>query len=255
MENGGFRTNMHFMSFSHRCLTDLACNALRVQVQFGVRCMHIHNTLEAPWFCSVAYTTYIGGMAAHSDEEVEELTLTDERVVRLGKFLWVPEQKNEEGICWFHMQKWDKKLVRFMTGKCMDLRSNKAGGSLDNDFYKDILLRRQQAFDKALAERMQELSDDEARADEPAAKKRKGKVKVKAVRCNPAKHKEYSPHHLAVKFQSLEAMGAEPEIKVLFEGLGTTSIWFELTMDVLAYLRAGFEKSTPKERQAKHRRS
>ena len=151
------------------------------------------------------------------------------------------------------MQKWDKKLVRFMTGKCVDLRSNKAGGSLDNDFYKDILLRRQQAFDKALAERMQELSDDEAGADEPAAKKRKGKVK--AVRCNPAKHKEYSPHHLAVKFQSLEAMGAEPEIKVLFEGLGTTSIWFELTMDVLAYLRAGFEKSTPKERQAKHRRS
>ena len=63
-----------------------------------------------------------------------------------------------------------------------------------------------------------------AGADEPAAKKRKGKVK--AVRCNPAKHKEYSPHHLAVKFQSLEAMGAEPEIKVLFEGLGTTSIWF-----------------------------
>ena len=54
-----------------------------------------------------------------------------------------------------------RKLVRFMTGKCVDLRSNKAGGSLDNDFYKDILLRRQQAFDKALAERMQELSDDE----------------------------------------------------------------------------------------------
>ena len=149
---------------------------------------------------------------------MEELTLTDERVVRLGKFLWAPEQKYEEGICWFHAQKWDKKLVRFMTGKCVDLRSNKAGGSLDNDFYKDILLRRQQAFDKALAERTQELSDDEARAYEPAAEKRKGKVK--AVHCNPARHKEYSPHHLAVKFQSLEVMGAEPEIKVLFEGLG-----------------------------------
>ena len=159
--------------------------------------------------------------------------------VKRGKFTWVPTQKVEEEIVRSCINKRDRHFVRFCTGKALDLRSSKSGASVDGDLYMNILAARQEAFDKALSERLQ--AEDEAR-EEQKAKKRKVKP-MKAA----AKHRDYAPHHLTMKMPALEEVGDQLECKVLFEGVGSTAIWLELTEDVLVYLRVGFSKMVPRD--------
>ena len=114
---------------------------------------------------------------------------------------------------------------------------------MDGDLYMNILAARQEAFDKALSERLQaEDEDDEKAREEQKAKKRKVKP-MKAA----AKHRDYAPHHLTMKMPALEEVGDQLECKVLFEGVGSTAIWLELTEDVLVYLKVGFSKMVPRD--------
>ena len=93
----------------------------------------------------------------------------------------------------------------------------------------NILAARQEAFDKALSERLQAEDEDDEKA--------------KAA----AKHRDYATHHLTMKVPDLEEVGDQLECKVLFEGVGSTAIWLELNEDVLVYLKVGFSKMVPRD--------
>ena len=48
--------------------------------------------------------------------------------------------------------KWDRALVKLMTGVPLDLRKSKSGGSLDNDVWDELVRLRQDAANKLLVD-------------------------------------------------------------------------------------------------------
>ena len=167
------------------------------------------------------------------EEQPGAFSLTHEHVIRVQKWVWVPVQKVEQGITWLRLDKWDRSLNRFCTGKSLDLRAEKSTASIDGEVYSELMRCRQEAFDVALSERLQHEDSQEPEEDRPKKKVRK----AKAVKASASKHKHHAPHHIMVKVPATEEIGVIPEFRMLFEGLGSTTIWIELTEEVLVYLK------------------
>ena len=97
--------------------------------------------------------------AEEEGQDPQPVTVMTQKVVKYGKQVWVPTQKEENGTVWFLLQKWDRSLVRFVHGKGLDLRAKKkdagdARVSLDNIYFDNLLCARQSAFNEAVAARL-----------------------------------------------------------------------------------------------------
>ena len=123
---------------------------------------------------------------------------------------WTPTQKEEAGKSWFAFSKWDRGFVYWVTGKSLDLRKEKEGGTVNAKFCQDLLEVRQKACDAALA---QAISDE----DEPSAKGRKLRARTK-------ERGPLAPHSIRIEtpaYGEVEALQA----MALFEGVGTQQMW------------------------------
>eukprot|EP00439_Symbiodinium_sp_Y106_P072720 s2379_g13.t1 len=104
--------------------------------------------------------------SAEEEHDPQSVAVMTQKVVKYGKQVWVPTQKEEQGTVWFLLQKWDRNLVRFVHGKGLDLRAKRkdagdARVSLDNIYFESLLRARQSAFNEAVAARLQEESSEE----------------------------------------------------------------------------------------------
>ena len=97
----------------------------------------------------------------------------------------------------------------------------------------EIMEKRQAAADQAV-QRAMDVEDDV----EIASKPKKKKAKVRAA----AKHAHLAPPILETNVQDRRLM-------VLFEGLGTASIWLEMQEEALQWLQEAVACSSPKSRK------
>ncbi len=152
-----------------------------------------------------------------------------------SKETWVPPQKIVEDKTFFNFTKWSPTFVKVLTGKRLDLRKGMAesSGSIDVPIIAEIMEKRQAAADEAV-QRAVDVEDDV----EIASKPKKKKVKLRAA----AKHAHLAPPILEINVQGRPLM-------VLFDGLGTTSIWLEMKEDTLQWLQEQVAVSSPESRK------
>ena len=72
---------------------------------------------------------FVVGAATMSMELVRQYKIVSEGAV------WTPTQKEENGKTWFAFAKWDRGFVHWVTGKSLDLRKEKDGGTVNTKFY------------------------------------------------------------------------------------------------------------------------
>ncbi|CAE6962390.1 unnamed protein product [Symbiodinium sp. CCMP2592] len=183
-------------------------------------------------------------MADDSEHEDDrDVRLCTKTVVMYGKGeQWIPTQKNEEGMVWFSVNgRWDRGFTKFVFGKALDLRKDKDSRSLNSKFFDDLMTQRQTTFNEVIQKRLQ--SEDDDQEDTPPQNK---KV-FKSFKATAAKHQQYAPYYIDMQLPAIEEGGPTPTAKVLFEGLGSHTLWFELTEANLRHLKAGFVNSESKE--------
>ena len=187
-------------------------------------------------------------------EEDGEVRLCTKTVVLSGKGeQWIPTQKNEEGMVWFSVNgRWDRGFTKFVFGKALDLRSedlrkDKDRRSLNSKFFDDLVTQRQTTFNEIIQKRLQNEDDQE---DTPPQNK-----VFKSFKATAAKHQQYAPYYIDMQLPAIEEGGPTPTAKVLFEGLGSQTLWFELTEANLQRLKAGFLNSDSKEPRGAKRKS
>eukprot|EP00439_Symbiodinium_sp_Y106_P009719 s6570_g1.t1 len=172
------------------------------------------------------------------NEDDSDVRLCTKTIVLYGKGeQWIPTQKNEEGLV-------------FGGRQALDLRKDKYSRSLNSKFFDDLMTQRQSTFNEAIQKRLQ--SEDDQEDTPPQSKK-----VFKSFKATAAKHQQYAPHCIDIQLPAIEEGGPTPTAKVLFEGLGSQTLWFELTEANLRHLKAGFVNSESKDRQpraAKRRR-
>ena len=130
-----------------------------------------------------------------------------------------------------HLNKWDRALVRTLTGKSLELRSGKDGGSLNIDMWDDMISARQQKANELLQQALN-VEEDEA------TEKKKPCKKVQAVR-SLSKHALALPQKFTISVQG-------HEFQVLFDGIGTKSVWIEMTEENLTWLKNAIDRSEQK---------
>ena len=166
----------------------------------------------------------------------QDLHLAQKWVVTLkGCKAWVPKQKTVNETSFLALSKWDRQAVLALTGKALDLRKNRDGGSLNSDVWDGLLAARQEVADKAIEEAFQ-TEDHEA----PAGKKRK------AVTRASSKHDFMAPPILTLQFRGYS-------FRVLYEGLGSHTLWVEACEETLRKLKEFISDSKPQPRQPKAR--
>ena len=181
--------------------------------------------------------------SAEEEHDPQSVAVMTQKVVKYGKQVWVPTQKEEQGTVWFLLQKWDRNLVRFVHGKGLDLRAKRkdagdARVSLDNIYFESLLRARQSAFNEAVAARLQEESSEENVGKKQSKNAKKKQKEFKAT----SKHQMYAPHNVSIELPS-ENDGTKLTCRCLFEGLGSRGVWLELTQDVLQHVRHGMKSS------------
>ena len=107
-----------------------------------------------------------------------------------------------------------------------------------------MIQRRAQAFNDAISERLKTDEDEDETAQAKPAKRRRSAPKP--FRAVTEKHRHYVPHHLTMQLPPVQEGGPELEVKVLFKGIATKTIWLELRSDVLERLKLGLLSSSVK---------
>lgn len=143
---------------------------------------------------------------------MEELKVEQKFVVSWGKVQLVPTQKLVDGIPYLCLSKWDRSSVRLLSGKALDLRKQKRdqAGSLHCSAWDSLLELRQQEANKLLQDALKE--DEENARDS---------TKKKPIRAQ-SKHTVMLPLSMPVVFH-------DHKMNILLEGLGSQTIWVELT--------------------------
>ena len=80
--------------------------------------------------------------------------------------VWVPQQKQVNGISFVALTKWDRRCVLAMSGQALDLRKDKEGGSLNCQAWQELLQLRQSEADKAVQEALKHEETDEKEVEE-----------------------------------------------------------------------------------------
>ena len=141
---------------------------------------------------------------------------------------WCPDTKEVDGMHFFMVDKWDRRLTVFCTGKGLNLKKGQKA-DINCRFIDDLQKLRSVAADEAVARAYQVEEDGEG----TRAKKKFRKAKI-------------SDSDIADKVVEIEGPSlqrAETVIpgmvmKVLF-GIKNHPLWLELTSDNLEYIRHG----------------
>ena len=165
-----------------------------------------------------------------------ELTVEQKLVLYVNGKHCIPEQQYVDGETFMHLKKWDRALVKTMTGKSLDLRPGKSSGSLNIDMW-DEMIRARQVQDKANELLQQALNTEEDAAIENKRKSKKPQV-VKAQ----SKHALVLPLKFTISVQG-------HEFQVLFDGIGTKSVWIEMSEVNLKWLKSAVDRSEQKPRK------
>ena len=168
-----------------------------------------------------------------------ELAVKQKFVLYLNGKHCIPEQKCVDGDTYMHLNKWDRALVRTLTGKSLELRSGKDGGSLNIDMWDDMISARQQKANELLQQALN-VEEDEA------TEKKKPCKKVQAVKAL-SKHALVLPQKFTISVQG-------HEFQVLFDGIGTKSVWIEMTEENLTWLKNAIDRSEQKPRKKRRTR-
>ena len=126
-------------------------------------------------------------------------------------------------------QKWDRVLVKLLTGNSLDLRKSKSGGSLASDLWDELGQARQDAANRLLAE----AKSSSAKGDPPPAKKPR---QVKAGHSPSRSHQCY---------------GAGPQQCHAAGRACGQKLWVEATADNLHWLHSALEAAQPKEKKSR----
>ena len=160
-------------------------------------------------------------------DDDRELHLSQKWVVNLkGCKTWVPKQKEVNDGTFLALSKWDRQCILAFTDRALDLTANKDGGSLNSEVWAELLQARQDVADKAIEEAHKTEDQDEAR-------KKKHKVRASS------KHDFMAPPILTVQYKDYS-------FRVLYEGLGGTTLWVEAKEETLRMLKKFISESKPK---------
>ena len=151
----------------------------------------------------------------------------------------IPEQKCVDGDTFMHLKKWDRALVKTMTGKSLDLRSGRNNGSLNIDMWDEMFKARQDKANELLQEALQ--MEDENKPSE-----RKKSKKLELVKAQ-SKHALVLPQKFTISV-------LEHEFQVLFDGIGTKSLWIEMSEANLKWLKSAIDRSEQKPRKKRKTR-
>ena len=135
-------------------------------------------------------------------------------------------QKEVSGLEFVCLEKWNRQLVKMVTGKALDLRPGKASesGSLKAKVWDEIVEERQKVANQKLQEAL-EVDNGQAQ-DAQAAR---GAKKNKVVRAG-SKHMLMLPEVIDIECR-------QHGLKVLLEGINTQVIWMHFTEDNINWLK------------------
>jgi len=152
----------------------------------------------------------------------------------------IPEQKCVDGDTFMHLKKWDRALVKTLTGKSLDLRSGRNNGTLNIDMWDEMLRARQGKANELLQEAFN-VEDDN---NKPIERKKSKKLEVvKAL----SKHALVLPKKFTISVR-------EHDFQVLFDGIGTKSLWIEMSEANLTWLKSAIDTSEQKPRKKRKTR-
>ncbi|CAE7740339.1 unnamed protein product, partial [Symbiodinium necroappetens] len=142
----------------------------------------------------------------------EDLVLDLQWTVKSHGRVWVPQQKQVNGISFVALTKWDRRCVLAMSGQALDLRKDKEGGSLNCQAWQELLQLRQSEADKAVQEALKHEETDEK--------------KLKKVQRARSKHDFLAPPIMHVFFK-------DKHISILYEGIQSSTIWVEANQEAV----------------------
>ena len=164
------------------------------------------------------------------------ISIEEKLVIFSGKEHIVPKQKWVDDVKHMCLDKWNRALIRLLTGRALDMREGKASGSLRSAVWDEIVEARQDKANELLQEALQNDQEDDP--------KNKKKQPVRAT----SKHQILLP-----VWAQLQVRGHS--FKVLLEGINShTTIWIELTLENLTWLKKEIQESEAAPRKVKRKR-
>ena len=154
-------------------------------------------------------------------------------VCSFQKKLWLPSEKQVNGVSFVKLEKWDRSLVKLLTGNSLDLRKSRAGGSLASDPWDELVQARQDTANRLLTEAKTSSAEGDA---QPPSKK------VKQVKA--------TPKQMILLPEVVHVMVRGRRLAMLLDGLGTQKLWLEATADNLQWLQATLEGAKVKEKKS-----
>ena len=105
------------------------------------------------------------------------LSVEQKMVIYCDKTFVVPEQKTVDNRCFMCLQKWNRSLVKVLTGQALDLRAGQhEKGSLNSNLWNEIVEARQNKANELL----QDAIANEAEDGKEEVKKRKKSQPLRA---------------------------------------------------------------------------
>ena len=169
------------------------------------------------------------------------LSVEQKMVIYCNKTFVVPEQKTVDNRCFMCLQKWNRSLVKMLTGQALDLRAGQhEKGSLNSNLWNEIVEARQNKANELL----QDAIANEAEDGKEEVKKRKKSQPLRAS----SKHSVLLPVSMEVEVQG-------HKLRLLLEGVGKQTIWIEFTEDNIRWLQAQVQGSEAVPRKARRKTS
>ena len=164
------------------------------------------------------------------------MSIEEKLVITWGKEQMVPRQKIVADIKFICLDKWNRSLIKLLTGRALDMREGKETGSLRSPVWDEIINARQDKANELLQEALQHESTEDQQ-------KSKRKQPLKAT----PKHQILLPVHEQVQVRG-------HTFHILLEGINTQTFWMEFNLENLLWLKKEIEGSQAVPRKSKRRR-
>ena len=89
------------------------------------------------------------------------ISIEEKLVIFLGKEQIVPKQKSVDDVKYMCLDKWNRALIRLLTGRALDMREGKESGSLRSSVWDEIVEARQDRANELLHEALQNEQEDD----------------------------------------------------------------------------------------------
>ena len=164
------------------------------------------------------------------------MNIEEKLVISWGKEQMVPKQKCVDDVKYICLDKWNRALIRLLTGRALDLREGKETGTLKSAVWDEIVQARQDKANELLQEALQNEQTEEQQ-------KNKRKQPVKAT----SKHQILLPVCAQVEVRG-------HSFQILLEGINSQVLWMEFKLENLLWLKQEIEGSQTLPRKTKRKR-